>query len=185
MLIVSLTADHAALIEEVAAMLMDAFGDLPSAYHTLDDARAEIMDSFDAERISRVALADDGSAVGWIGGIPEYDGHVWELHPLVVRSDRRGQGIGRALVADLEEQVRGRGGLTIMLGTDDERTQTSVSGIDLYPDPLLSLQAIQNLRGHPYGFYQRCGYAFIGIIPDANGFGKPDLLMAKRVGQGG
>ena len=34
---------------------------------------------------------------------------------------------------------------------------------------------------HPAGFYQRMGFEVVGLIPDANGPGKPDILMAKRV----
>jgi len=26
------------------------------------------------------------------------------------------------------------------------------------------------------------GYAIVGVIPDANGPGKPDIIMAKRMG---
>jgi aminoglycoside 6'-N-acetyltransferase I len=46
---------------------------------------------------------------------------------------------------------------------------------------------IANLRDHSYEFYQKLGFVIVGVIPDANGFGKPDILMAKRVGsmQGG
>ena len=43
------------------------------------------------------------------------------------------------------------------------------------------LAGIRNLRRHPYEFYQKLGYVIIGAIPDANGFGKPDILMAKRI----
>ena len=89
---------------------------------------------------------------------------------------------GEALVADFEEQVRSRGGLMIYLGTDDENDQTSLSGVDLYPDPLTHLAQIKNIRKHPFEFYQKCGFAVVGVLPDANGFGKPDILMAKRVG---
>lgn len=61
--------------------------------------------------------------------------YLWEVHPVVVDPARHGQGnIGRALMLDLERQVRQRGGLTLMLGTDDEVGLTSFSGIDLYAD---------------------------------------------------
>lgn len=91
------------------------------------------------------------------------------------------QGIGRQLVADFECQVRLRGGYTIVVGTDDEMGITSLAGVDLYPNPLKHWVAIQNYRGHPYEFYQKVGFKIVGIIPDANGFGKPDILMSKRV----
>jgi len=32
-----------------------------------------------------------------------------------------------------------------------------------------------------YEFYQKLGFTIVGIIPDANGWGKPDILVAKRV----
>lgn len=173
--------DHR-LIQQIAAMLIDGFREMaPDAWESLEEARAEVSQSFDTERISRVAVEENGDAVGWIGGIPQYDGNVWELHPLVVRPDTQGKGIGRALVADLEAQVKARGGLTITLGSDDERGFTSLYGIDIYPNPLEQLLNIRNLRHHPYEFYQKCGFVFTGIVPDANGWGKPDIIMSKRV----
>jgi aminoglycoside 6'-N-acetyltransferase I len=39
----------------------------------------------------------------------------------------------------------------------------------------------RNRGSHPFEFYLRVGYHIVGVIPDANGFGKPDILMAKRV----
>jgi len=126
-------------------------------------------------------LDENSNVLGWIGGLPEYDGLVWELHPLVVRSDVRKFGIGKALVVDLEAQVKLRGGLTIMLGTDDEDGMTSLANVNLYDNLPDKIASIRNLKGHPYEFYQKCGYSIIGVIPDANGRGKPDILMAKQV----
>jgi aminoglycoside 6'-N-acetyltransferase I len=105
---------------------------------------------------------------------------VWELHPLVVRHDLQRRGIGRALVTDLEARVRERGAITLWLGSDDETGMTTLAGVDLYPDVLAHLARIENLRGHPYEFYQRLGFSIVGAMPDANGFGKPDIYMAKR-----
>jgi aminoglycoside 6'-N-acetyltransferase I len=124
---------------------------------------------------------DAGELVGWIGALPQYDGLVWELHPLVVAPARQGQGIGRALAEDLEAAVGARGGLTLLLGTDDETDMTSVSGVDLYDDLLGRLATITARRRHPFVFYQKLGFVVSGCVPDANGHGKPDILMAKRV----
>ncbi len=177
-----LTANDALLIEHIAAMLVSAFAQLaPAAWPDLASARAEVHESFAEDRISRVAIDEQGVALGWIGGIAAYDGHVWELHPLVVLPDRQGQGIGRALVLDFEEQVRARGGLTIWLGTDDEAGLTSLAGVDLFPNPLDHLTQSRNLRRHPYEFYEKLDYVISGVLPDANGLGKPDIFMAKSV----
>ena len=144
-------------------------------------ALAEVREFFETDRISRIALDNRGEVVGWIGGTPQYDGHVWELHPLVVKAECRRQGIGRSLVMDLEAQARERGGITLWVGSDDENNLTTLSGIDLYPDVWEHISKIRNLRGHPYEFYQSVGFAIVGVLPDANGWGKPDILMAKRI----
>jgi aminoglycoside 6'-N-acetyltransferase I len=169
-------------IQKVAELLLDGFEDTGSVdWATPDSAVEEVCASLSEGRISRVAIDDSHDVLGWIGGIEEYNGHVWELHPLVVRGDCRRRGIGRALVLDLEEQVRLRGGLTIYLGTDDENNRTSLGGVDLYPQVLNHASQIKNLREHPFEFYQKLGFVITGVVPDANGFGKPDILMAKRV----
>src|SRR5262245_66207269 len=97
-------------------------------------ALVEVRRSFGPERLSRVAVARPGMAVGWIGGIRVYRGHTWELHPLVVRADRQPQGVGRAPVRAFQRQVARRGGTTIFLWTDDVDGPTSVAGGALYPD---------------------------------------------------
>jgi aminoglycoside 6'-N-acetyltransferase I len=168
-------------IRQAANLLVEGFrDDWPEAWPTEEEALQEVREALEECRICRVAAGEDGTVLGWIGGIPTYTEKVWELHPLVVRSDLRRRGIGRALVADLEARVRERGALTLWLGTDDDTTMTTLSGVDLYPDVLGHLANIENLRGHPYEFYQKLGFSIIGVMPDANGWGKPDIYMAKR-----
>jgi len=182
MQITNLRPDDEQAIQQVATLLVDSFKEhWPEAWPDLESALEEVRESFETGRISRIAVDEAGSVLGWIGGIRQYDGHVWELHPLAVRPDRQRQGIGRALVADLEAQVSQRGGLTLWLGTDDENDMTTVAGINLYPNVLDHLQQIKNLRSHPYEFYQKLGFVIIGAMPDANGPGKPDIFMAKSV----
>jgi aminoglycoside 6'-N-acetyltransferase I len=164
-----------------AALLVEGFREIaPTAWPDHASAHEEVASALEPEKICRAAFIAD-RLIGWIGAQLQYEPYTWELHPLVVDAAYRKQGIGRALVRDLEVQVAARGGQTIMLGSDDEQGMTSLSGIDLYPDPWVHIAQIHNLRGHPYSFYQRCGFTIVGVIPDANGWGKPDILMAKRV----
>jgi aminoglycoside 6'-N-acetyltransferase I len=171
------------IFEQAARLLVNGFRQhSPKAWPDMQSAREEIREALEAGKIIRAALDEGGRLLGWVGAIPQYDGHAWELHPLVVDPACQGQGVGRALVADLEEQVRARGGTTIYLGTDDEDDMTSLAGINLYPNVWEHIANIRNFKGHPYEFYQKQGYAIVGVIPDANGPGKPDIIMAKRIG---
>ena len=182
MRIIDLRPENRESVEQVAALLVEGFKEHhPIAWPDMKAALDEVAESFGPNRISRVAVDDRGVVLGWIGAIGKYRGNVWELHPLVVHESHQGSGIGRALVDDLEVLVRERDGSTIWLGTDDEDNQTTISGIDLYPDVLGHLARIKNLRGHPYEFYQRLGFVIVGAMPDANGPGKPDIFMAKRL----
>ena len=182
--IVDLTADDPALLVAVADVLVSGFsGTGAEVWQTREDAFETVEESIDEDTISRVAFDDDGHVVGWISAVSTYDGWVWEIHPLVVHRDCQGQGIGRALVADLEGQVRERGGMTVCLGTDDENGRTSIGGADLYPDPLAAVNRLTSHGSHPFEFYRKLGYAVVGVLPDANGYGKPDIFMAKRVGR--
>lgn len=168
-------------IRKVADCLIDGFTTFGvQPWENLDEAIEEVKESLAEGRISRVAIDDAENILGWIGGIHSY-ALVWELHPLVVRADLQGKGIGTKLVKDLEQQVKQRGGLTIQLGTDDEANQTTLGGIELYPNVWEKVIKIKNLKRHPFEFYQKLGYEITGVVPDANGFGKPDILMCKRV----
>jgi aminoglycoside 6'-N-acetyltransferase I len=169
-------------VHQAAMLLLVCFAEnWPSTWPDMQAATQEVIDSLGDEHISRGAFDMEGQLVGWIAGESSYQGKVWELHPMAVHPRYQSQGIGRALVTDFEEQVRQRGGLTILLGTDDETGMTSLSGLDLYPNVWEHIKKIRNLRRHPFEFYQKLGFHIVGIIPDANGAGKPDILMAKRV----
>jgi aminoglycoside 6'-N-acetyltransferase I len=183
MKIITLSPDHDRLIQQAAQLLVDAFREhWPEAWPTLEDGLKEIHEMLESNRICRVALDSQGNLLGIIGGIPNYDGLVWELHPLAVQSSHQGQGIGRALVQDFEERVHATGALTITLGSDDEDGMTSLSNVDLYGNLWEKIRDIRNLKNHPFEFYQKLGYVITGVVIDANGAGKPDILMSKRVG---
>jgi len=180
--IVTLEPDNNYLIQQAAQLLVDAFCEhWPDAWPTLDEALKEVSEMLEAERICRIAIDEQENLLGIIGGIPGYDGNVWELHPLAIQPNKQGQGIGRILINDFEEQVHARGGLTITLGSDDEDNMTSLSNVNLFENTWEKIRNIRNLKGHPFEFYQKMGYGITGVVPDANGVGKPDILMSKRV----
>ena len=182
MKIISLTLEDELLIRQAAQLLVDAFREhWPDAWPTLEEALREVHEMLESERICRVAVDEHGNLLGIIGGIPGYDGNVWELHPLAIQPSQQGRGIGRALVEDFEQQVRSQGGLTITLGSDDEDSMTSLSNADLYENLWEKIRDIRNHKNHPFEFYQKPGYIITGVVPDANGKGKPDILIAKRV----
>jgi aminoglycoside 6'-N-acetyltransferase I len=183
--IVDLTPDATDLIDQAAVLLHEAFYRRSESWQDLESAHDEVIESLDPERISRVALNADDDVVGWIGCFPTYRGRVWEVHPLVVARAHRRQGIGTALVRDLEHIVAARGGLTLWLGSDDENGETSLSGVDLYADVPAVMRGFQTLRGdHPGEFYLSLGFRIVGVLPDANGRGKPDIFFAKEIRRG-
>ncbi len=182
MLIVDLTAAGPRAPEQAAALLVSGFAEhWPEAWPDMDAARLTVGEALANGRICRAALDSGRDLLGWTAAEPIYGGNVWELNVIVVQPTRQREGIGRTLLADMEEQVRQRGGLTIWLGSDDEDGMTSLSGVDLYPDPLGHLADIRNYKGHPYEFYRKAGFAIAGVMPDANGLGKPDIFLAKSV----
>jgi aminoglycoside 6'-N-acetyltransferase I len=173
--------DDTEAIEQTAHVLVEAFRGHSPSWPDVPSALEEVRESFGSDRLSRVARDEDGRVLGWVGAISQYSGHVWEVHPLAVLPVRQRGGIGRLLLEDLERLAGERGGITLTLGSDDEDGRTSLSGVDLYPDPLAALAAIRNVGGHPFEFYQKCGFVLAGVVPDANGFGKPDILLVKRI----
>ncbi|HEY5062470.1 MAG TPA: GNAT family N-acetyltransferase [Gemmatimonadaceae bacterium] len=185
MRIIDLAASAPDHIVQTAGLLHESFLDRAAAWPDIDSARAEVIKSMEPGKISRIAIDERGRVVGWIGGQPQYDGHVWELHPIVVAASERRKGIGRTLVGDLEEALGALGALTLWLGSDDENGETSFTDVDLYADLPSRLGNFLARGDHPYPFYHRLGFRLVGVIPDANGRGKPDILLAKRIARGG
>lgn len=131
----------------------------------------------------KIALGaeENGKIVGIIGAIQQYGKTGWELHPLGVLPEHQRCGVGSKLVSVLEQEVLSRGGVMIYLGSDDERGTTSLFGVDLYEDTYGKISAIKNIDNHPYTFYEKQGYKIVGVFPDANGIGKPDIWLAKTI----
>ncbi|MCI0550953.1 MAG: N-acetyltransferase, partial [Anaerolineae bacterium] len=79
--IISPTRDNEHLIQQAARLMVDAFREhWPNAWPTLEEGLQEVNEMLDDERICLVAVDEEGNLLGIIGGIPQYDGHVWELH---------------------------------------------------------------------------------------------------------
>jgi aminoglycoside 6'-N-acetyltransferase I len=175
-----LTAVDGARIEQAAALLHSAFFPL-GAWTTMAEARQEVLNSLGTDRISRVALDADGAVIGWIGAIREYDGLVWQLHPIVVDESKRRHGIGRGLILDLEAILTDRGALTLWAGSDDLAQETSLGGVNLYSALPKAFDEVTSWGTHPLPFYRRLGFQVIGVMPDANGRGRPDIFLGKRL----
>ena len=183
MRIVPLRPEDRNVVRQAAELLVEGFrANWPDAWPRIEDALGELATfATDDERVAWAAVDAEENVLGWIGAIRMYRGNVWELHPLVVHPDHRGRGLGRALVEWLADRAREEGAFTLWVGSDDEAEMTSLGGVDLYPGLLDHLRQVRNLRNHPFGFYQKLGFEIAGVVPDANGFGKPDILMARRL----
>lgn len=167
------------VLTQAARLLVEGFS-APSGWADMKAARAEVRDLL--KEGFAFGLLDGETLAGWIGGLPQYDGLVWELHPLVVRQAYRRRGVGRRLVAAFEDEARRRGGLTATLGTDDDAGMTSLAGVNLYQDLPGQIATVRDLgRGHPFLFYLAQGYTITGVMPDANGVGLPDIYMSKSL----
>jgi len=177
--IYDLKPDDDEAIQQAAGIALAAF-DHVHFCDTLDEAEGEVREALEPGKICLAALDETGEMLGWIGGLHNY-ALVWELHPLAVHPRKQRQGVGRALVLALQERIAAAGGMTITLGTDDEFGGTNLYSRELYPEVLSAAQAIISIDDHPFIFYQKLGFVVTGLVPDANGFGKPDILMSKRV----
>jgi aminoglycoside 6'-N-acetyltransferase I len=183
---IAFDAASAAQREQAAAILVSALAHVPSAWHDMASAREEVASFTAAPDRMAIAALDGANVVGWIGCI-RHSRTAWELHPLAIHPSHQGRGYGTGLVKALEDEARRAGVCTIWLGTDDDFGGTNLFDVDLYPDVLEHLgrlaPAVRHFSSvrHPYTFYRRLGYTVVGVLPDVDGFGRHDILMAKRI----
>ena len=165
---------------QAAQMLTD---EIPEGWATLSHAEKEIEECEEDPEYLLFAAVQDDEVVGWAGlEPPRYDGKVFELHPLVVRGDMQGKGIGTKLLKFIEKTAKEKGGTVLILGASDENDggETSFANVDLYNN-LHEKLANFTPGTHQTAFYLKCGYTVTGVIPDAYGTGKPDIHMAKKL----
>lgn len=146
----------------------------------LDAAREEVSDALAPGKVARVLLDRHGAPLGWVAAAPAW-GRLWDLHPLLVAVGEQRRGHGRCLVREIERIAAAAGALTMTLGTSDTTGATSLAGVDLYDDTLARLAGIQALHPHPFAFWRRIGYHIVGVLPDAEGPGKPSITLARRL----
>jgi aminoglycoside 6'-N-acetyltransferase I len=172
------------ILEQAANVLYLASREITeTSWNTLEEARKEVAESIH-KRFVAIGCLQGNQLVGWSGLRPVYGAFAWEMHPLVVLPEIQNQGIGTRLLSEIEKRAKEIGALTVYLGTDDERGFTSLSGKELFSDDLFEeIKRIRHFHRHPYTFYQKNGYRIIGIIPHANGYGRPDIIMGKRIGK--
>ena len=170
-----LTKEKENELEACAQILMKSFA---HAWNTKEEAEETLRETLESGIL--VAIRREKKVAGFVGAHPEYP-FGWELHPLAVAPGMRGMGLGSLLTARIEREVMRAGALVMYLGTNDEDGATSLSEGDLFENTLEKIREIKNYSGHPYEFYQKCGYQIVGVLPDVNGPGKPDIFMAKRL----
>jgi len=163
---------------QAARMLTD---ELPLGWPSLADAMREIDEIRGGGGALLLCAVENGEVVGWAGLLPAY-AKAFELHPLVVRHDRQRMGIGSALLREIICAAREKDGLVLLAGADDEGPvgETSLANVDLYEDLPGKLAAFDP-GAHQSAFYMKNGFRIVGVVPDANGIGKPDIQLAKRL----
>lgn len=173
--LILLTKEKENELKACAQILMESF---EHAWNTEKEAEETLRETLESGVL--IAVRREKKTAGFVGAHPEYP-FGWELHPLAVAPGARGMGLGSLLVARIEREAERAGALVMYLGTDDEDGLTSLSEGDLFENTLEKMKEIRNRAGHPYEFYQKCGYQIVGVLPDVNGPGKPDIFMAKRL----
>ena len=114
--------------------------DLRALFELAEDSRSELDDYLDQGRV--LVAVRGSSTVGHLQLVPTTNAEEIELKNMAVQTDRRGTGIGRALVAGALARCTAEGWSRIVVATAAADTG--------------------NLR-----FYQRLGFRFLSVERDA------------------
>lgn len=155
MSVVSLT-DHRQLIPAVAKILWKEWSIHPGR-ETLQAWQEIVSREAGGNGLpaTLVGVDDDGSIVGTVG-LAEYDVSLWPQRSpwvvgMVVRTDRRGSGVGRYLLARIEDLARLCGFHQVWVSTGDDAR----------------------------GFYQACGWQWIETAPAEDPGWPPTNILAR------
>jgi len=180
MKIVDMKTLNTSQLKQAAQVLTN---ELPLGWEKFEEAMEEInMLLTDEPGAVLLAAVENDDVVGWCGILPQYNGNAYELHPLVVCRSQQGKGVGTALMNAITKCAKEKGGLTLYLGADDEAPggETSFANVNLYDNLPKRIQEFEP-GAHQSAFYLKLGFKVVGVVPDANGEGKPDIIFAKRL----
>lgn len=178
----SIDLANTAQIDALAHLTFEAFKlYAPTWLASTSDAEQRVRQATEKDRLNRVLVDADDQPKGWIGVIPMNHGRIWEIHPLVISPESQGQGNGRMLVLEVERLAKKCGVLGLVAGTSDETGATPLFQIDLYTNPLKAMSMLTGSENHPVAFWMKIGFRVVGVLPDAEGRGKPGITLAKRV----
>lgn len=176
-------------VQEGAALIQESMREFSSAWPTFDASLGELLDAARREEgILLAAVSPAQRLCGMLSGAPEYVGQVLRVDLVAVTAEFQRRGVGRMLMQSLAEIGRNRGYHSLLARVPDEAGRTPLAGVELYPSPLAHLQALkENLSGrnpaldHPVSFFLRLGFHLCGVVPDAHGCGRPEILLSRRI----
>jgi aminoglycoside 6'-N-acetyltransferase I len=164
--------------EQAAALLVESFNN-PRGWPTSTMAREEVSRVI-GEGFARAAI-DGATLLGWVGGLPS-------------TRARLGAAPHRGAAKDLAARHWTRAGRGLRVrGGPSRRAHghprhgrrlgyTSLAGVDLYADVPRYVPSLHDLgHDHPFLFFRKVGFVVTGVMPDANGRGRPDIYMSKPV----
>ena len=177
--IIDLDTTDSLLVERLASVTYEAFKEnAPDWVPTIDLARSQVISATSPGRQGRVIIEQD-EAAGWIGIIKGE--RVWEIHPIAIAIDQQYKGFGHLLVEDVASLAKAAGALTLFASTSDEVGTTNLFGADLYADPASYIRDIRATGRNPFEFWRNAGFTVVGVLPDAEGMGKPAIHLARSL----